>query len=347
MSGFLRGWIPGEPLEDCAAYANAMGALVVSRHTCSTAMPSRAELDSYISRVAKIPRIDLDPELDALHRATYRRALPDELCILAFDHRRQLEEMAEDAGAPQGRLTALKSAIAEAAVRAADRTGIHGPGVIIDGQYGSDALARMTRLSWFVARPVEGPKQRPVRFVGEPNVELEILTWPRHQVVKCLVHCHPEDPDAILLAEESKLLRLQSACQKLHREWLLELIPEKAGAPDMAALPRAMDRLVRAGIQPDWWKLPDPIDWEPIEAHVRKDPTCRGVLLLGLSGSEEEVALAFSRAPALCRGFAVGRTIFLEPARQWFADEISEAGLIEAVSGAFERLIRRWIDRAR
>ncbi len=345
MSGFLRGWLGDEPLVDCAAYANAMGALVVSRHTCSTAMPSKAELDSYIRRAARIPRIDLDANLERLHRMTYRPRVPGELCILAFDHRRQLEVMAEDAAAPQAQLTALKDAIAEAGVRAVERTGIEGAGVIIDGQYGGDALARMTRLGWFVARPIEGPKQRPVRFIGEPNLELEILTWPQRQVVKCLVHCHPKDPEATLLAEESKLLRLQSACRRLHREWLLEIIPEQGGAPDRSVLPQAMHRLARAGLQPDWWKLPDPIDWSEIEPIVRRDPSCHGVLLLGLSASEEEVAASFARAPALCRGFAVGRTIFLEPARRFLADELTEAGLIEAVSLAFERLIRRWIDR--
>jgi 5-dehydro-2-deoxygluconokinase len=347
MSGFLRGWIPNEPLDDCAAYANAMGALVVSRHTCSTAMPSREELDSYVSRAAKIPRIDLDPELDALHRKTYYRKLPDELCILAFDHRRQLEEIVEDLALVQVNLQALKDAIAEAGVRAVERTQIKGRGMIIDGQYGSSALARMTRLGWFVARPIELPKQRPVRFIGEPNPELEILTWPSTQVVKCLVHCHPHDPEPLRLAEESKLLRLQAACHRLHREWLLEVIPEEHGAPDPAALPKAMERLVKVGLEPDWWKIPAPLDWEPIETIVKRDPTCRGVLLLGLSGSEEEVAASFSRAPAICRGFAVGRTIFLEPARRWLAGELSEAGLIDAVSSSFERLIRRWIERAR
>jgi 5-dehydro-2-deoxygluconokinase len=345
MSGFLRGWIPGEPLEACAAYANAMGALVVSRHTCSTAMPSREELDSYVRRATEITRIDLDPELEALHKKTYAKKVPSELCILAFDHRRQLETMVEDLPAVQANLQALKGAIAEAAVRAAERTGVAGPGVIIDGQYGSEALARMTRLGWFVARPIESTKQRPVRFIGEPNVELEILSWPRAQVVKVLVHCHPDDPVSLLSIEDEKLLRLQSACRRLHREWLLEIIPEQRGAPDLAALPKAMDRLSKAGLAPDWWKLPAPLDWEPIEHVVKRDPTCRGVLLLGLSGSEDEVAESFTRAPALCRGFAVGRTIFLDPARRWLAGELSEAALIEAVSSSFERLIRRWIDR--
>src|SRR5207244_2309252 len=58
MSGFLRGWIRDEPLEACTLYANACGALVVSRHGCSPAMPSKIELDDYLARRARVPRID-------------------------------------------------------------------------------------------------------------------------------------------------------------------------------------------------------------------------------------------------------------------------------------------------
>src|SRR5271166_3721530 len=36
MSGFLRGWLRGEPLETCCAYANANGAFAVSRLLCSS-----------------------------------------------------------------------------------------------------------------------------------------------------------------------------------------------------------------------------------------------------------------------------------------------------------------------
>lgn len=333
MSGFLRGYIAGEPLEQAAEYANGMGALVVSRNTCSTAMPSKAELDAYLRRAAGIPDIRADPELSLLHRLTYRRPMPDELCILAFDHRKQLEGL----GPPEA-LADLKDAIAEAAERVASP----GTGVIVDGRYGARALARMTGRGFVVGRPVEVPQIRPLAFVGDPNVELEILSWPQTQVVKCLAHSHPADPAELWARELASLLRLQSACRRLHREWLLELIPLADGTVDREALPVVMDRLVDAGVVPDWWKLPDPIDWAPVEKIVLRDPHARGVLLLGLAASEEEVAAAFDRAPAVCRGFAVGRTIFLDPARRYLAGEIDRETLVNDVAGAFERLIGRW-----
>ena len=55
MSGFLRGWINGESWERCCAYANACGALVVSRHGCAPAIPSQRELEDYLARAERVP----------------------------------------------------------------------------------------------------------------------------------------------------------------------------------------------------------------------------------------------------------------------------------------------------
>ena len=40
MAGLLRGWVRGAPLAEALRYANACGALVVSRNGCAPAMPS-------------------------------------------------------------------------------------------------------------------------------------------------------------------------------------------------------------------------------------------------------------------------------------------------------------------
>ena len=40
-AGFLSGWVRGEDYDACCRYANACGALVVSRHGCAPAMPTR------------------------------------------------------------------------------------------------------------------------------------------------------------------------------------------------------------------------------------------------------------------------------------------------------------------
>ena len=49
-----------------------------------------------------------------------------------------------------------------------------------------------------------------------------------------------------------------------------------------------------------------------------------------------------SRGSATCRGFAVGRTIFEAPARQWLSGEIDDAVLVQTVRASFEALIDAW-----
>ena len=70
VSGFLRGWLNDEGYEQALRYANACGALVVSRHGCTPAMPTKDELDYYLANSQNIPRPDNDIELNYLHRVT-------------------------------------------------------------------------------------------------------------------------------------------------------------------------------------------------------------------------------------------------------------------------------------
>lgn len=81
MSGLLRGWLNDEGWEQACRYANACGALVVSRHGCAPAMPTKVELDDYLLRAESVPRPDVDERLNHLHRVTSRRQQWPELCI--------------------------------------------------------------------------------------------------------------------------------------------------------------------------------------------------------------------------------------------------------------------------
>ena len=107
MSGFLSGWLREEPLEECLRLGNACGAIVVSRHGCSPAMPTEGELEYFLALEEKPRRLRDDDWLEHLHRATTRKA-PEELRVLAVDHRWQLEEAADDLGVDRARLRELR-----------------------------------------------------------------------------------------------------------------------------------------------------------------------------------------------------------------------------------------------
>ena len=135
MSGFLRGWLRDESPERCGELANACGALVVSRHGCAPAMPTWEELTRFLESPPDSPRIWEDQSLERIHGVTTRTRRWDRVCALAFDHRWQLEKLADDNAVPRSRIKQLKSLVAAGAIKAAN--GLESPGAIVDDRYGN------------------------------------------------------------------------------------------------------------------------------------------------------------------------------------------------------------------
>ncbi|MCL6331955.1 5-dehydro-2-deoxygluconokinase [Pectobacterium carotovorum subsp. carotovorum] len=350
MSGLLRGYLNGEGWEKACAYANACGALVVSRHGCAPAMPSKIELDNYLARAASVPRPDLDEELNHLHRVTTRRKQWHELCVIAFDHRSQLEEMALNCGTEISRIPALKKLILRASYDAAQHAGLEGKaGLLCDGTFGQDALNDITGKGWWIGRPIELPGSRPL-MMERGNIGSQLVSWPLEHVVKCLVFFHPEDAHTLRREQEMKVMEVYQACRQSGHELLLEVILP-AGMPHSDALYlRAIQRFYNLGVRPDWWKLP-PLSSEgwaqltPLLA--QRDPYCRGVVILGLDAPLETLQQGFSTAVGfpIVKGFAVGRTLFAQPAQKWLRNEIDDAELIEQVKHNYLQLIAVWRQR--
>jgi 5-dehydro-2-deoxygluconokinase len=74
------------------------------------------------------------------------------------------------------------------------------------------------------------------------------------------------------------------------------------------------------------------------------DPRCRGVLVLGLEASEDALERSFRIAAPhpVCRGFAVGRSIFADAAAQWFAHRMDDTQVVADVAARYRSLIARW-----
>jgi 5-dehydro-2-deoxygluconokinase len=348
MAGFLRGWLRDEPLERCCAWANACGALVVSRHGCAPAMPSWEELQHFLAAGSPTRRLREDAELEHLHRVTTRTRIWKELVVLAFDHRTQLEELAARHGQGAGAIRRLKELTALGARRGAGSR--PGAGVILDGRFGDEVLPSLTGQGLWVARPVELPGSRPLAFETGEQLALEMRSWPAEHVAKCLVSYHPDDPAALREAQLQRLLQLQAASIGTGHEFLIEVIPPRELASDASTLARALEQIYCAGVRPDWWKLPPcntDAQWVALASLIgRHDAHCRGVLVLGLEASEEALDLSFRIAAphAICRGFAVGRSIFGDAAARWFAGTMNDEQVIEDIARRYRRLIARWDD---
>ena len=321
-AGFLSGWLKGKPLEECARRANACGALVVSRHGCAPAMPSGAELELFLSRSDWPFRLRESTLLEEVHRKTTGRRAWPEVLALAFDHRKQLEELG-----PAEKIRAFKRLIASALSSISSKNNV---GAIVDERYGEEALFALTGRGMWLARPVEVPGSRPLEFEVGDNIAAHLRAWPAEHVVKCLSLSPVEDLP--------RLKAVSDACIATGHELLIELVMQN---PPLA-------EIYAAGIKPDWWKLASPQDdkaWAAIEQVIqREDPYCRGVLLLGMEASEDELERGFAAAARhpVCKGFAVGRSIFMEAARLWFANKLSDQEVISRVEKNYASLIAAW-----
>ena len=350
-AGFLSGWLRGEDYDACCRYANACGALVVSRHGCAPAMPTRVELDHFIAHADRITRPDRDAELTRLHRVTAPRTPRPELFVFAFDHRDPFFELARAAGADERRVSELKKVFVRAVAETETARGLAGRvGLLCDDRYGQDALNAATGRGWWIGRPVEWPGSNPVVFEHGRSVGTTLLSWPVEHVVKCLVAFHPDDDIGNRLENEMQVRALYDAVQASGHELMIEIVPPKHLPRSPDVLLRGVKRLYNLGIFPEWWKLPPPeaAEWPALDALIaERDPWCRGVVLLGLNAPIDELARGFAAASGsrTCRGFAVGRTIFGDPARAWLAGAIDDAGAdcgsAHELRGADRRGVRR------
>ena len=351
MSGFLRGWLRDEPLETCCAYANACGAFAVSRLLCSPEIPTFPELQFFLSHGSPHRALRHDQAINHVHWATTRPASPPGIMALAIDHRVQLEAVAREVGAPFERIGDFKVLAVQAAARVA--AGRPGFGMFIDGRYGREALFRAADHKLWIARPVELTGSRPLDFEYGGSLGTHLIEWPTSQVIKCLCFYHPDDPEELRLRQERELARVYDACRTLSRDLLIEIIAGKHGPLQDDTIPRVVQRIYDIGIKPDWWKLEpqkSATAWAAIsEAVARNDSYCRGVMVLGLEAPFADLVESFRACGGVpvVKGFAVGRTIHIDPARAWLSGKISDAEAVDQMAERFASLVAAWTDARR
>ncbi len=347
MAGLLRGWLGGEDWPTALTWANACGALAVSRHGCTPSYPSWEELQFFLARGVQRPDLRHDAELEHVHWATAtRKGEWPVLRVFAFDHRPQFEQMP---GATAERIGAFKRLCLEAAQEVAG--GAPGHGILCDGRLGREALEQAAGSGLWIGRPAEAPGSRPLAF--EPEIGPDgggLAEWPRGQVVKALLLAHPDDAPTLRHAQDEALRRLFTAARRQRLEFLVELTPSRLGPVDDDTVSRLIEGIYHLGIFPDWWKLEPMVSdgaWRQVSAVITAhDPHCRGILVLGLEASPEALAESFRVAARqeLVRGFAVGRTIFAAAARDWFAGRIGDGEARARMAARYRELCRLWDD---
>ena len=350
MSGLLAGWLRDEDWPTTLTYANACGAFAVSRHGCTPAYPSWDELHYFLKNGSPFKALRKDPKLEQIHWSTNRKGDWQDMHVFAFDHRAQLEDLAEQAGVPIERVGLFKQLCLEATKKVAN--GQAGYGLLCDKRLGQEALFQAAGEGLWIGRPVEVPGSRPLALEIGPDLGTDLNEWPRDHVVKVLCVYHPDDDNALKLEQEETVIRLADAARSNDLEFLLEIVASKAASVNEDTVATVIDRFYGLGVYPDWWKLEpmqDDAAWQKAcDSITRHDPYCRGIVVLGLGAEMSELEMSFAVAAKhdLVKGFAVGRTIFEDAARLWLAGDLDDDAAISQMADRFSALCAIW-DRVR
>jgi 6-phosphofructokinase/myo-inositol catabolism protein IolC len=280
------------------------------------------------------------------------------LYILAFDHRTSLQtKLFGIAGTPSDadreRMAEAKRIIARGLLAVAETAE---PGVVAgltDEEHGAEA-ARLAKASGL-------PMAMAAEKSSQPEFELEYGDrFGEHieafdpEFVKVLVRYNPEGDAEMNRRQAARLAELSAWLAPRGTKFLFELIvpPEPAQVAESFATelrPRLVATAIRelqaAGIEPDVWKvegMTNADDYRIVaEAARAEGRDAVGCVVLGAGADEATVNHWLREAAGVDGfiGFAIGRTIFWEPLKQWIAGTIDADAAVRAIADNYGRTI--------
>jgi 5-dehydro-2-deoxygluconokinase len=214
---------------------------------CSPEIPTWEELQFFLKHGSPHRALRKDEAINHVHWATTRRAQPEQLLALAIDHRMQLEDMADKAGAPRERMNDFKRlAIAAIAKVSGGKPGF---GTLLDDVYGREAMFDAAKLRALGRAPAGEAGLAPAALRVHPGCGARLVEWPITHTIKCLSFYHPDDPADMKAEQSQKLRTLYEAARKVGRELLIEIIAGKHGALDESTIARALEEHYALGIK--------------------------------------------------------------------------------------------------
>jgi len=347
-SGFLRGWLRDEPLETCALWGNANGALTVTRHGCSPAMASFDELQHLIEHFDRDPKVLSSPTLLKLHQRTVLgrpRNLP--LKVLAFDHRGQFEKTCKLQGIASSQISEFKNLVFEGFKRVNAENCGESLALLVDPQFGGDILQESAYGDYHVGTPIERSGSFPVEWLTEKNLYEYLVQCPSTWFVKVLWNFHPHLETEKKREQLALLQKLQSVCDALERRLMLEMILPEGLSKNGEMLALAIEEVYAHQLFPYWWKI-SPTDtqaeWEQVTSTLdRYDPEA-GVIVLGNNAplAQFEKWFRIVRSTPHACGFAIGRSIFWEPWLEFASGSMEAQAVPARIAERYQQMIDLW-----
>ncbi len=255
-------------------------------------------------------------------RPAPRPAAAATMMALAIDHRGQFEALAARSRRAPRRIDAFK--VLAVRPRRASPPGGPASACCSTGRFGREALSGAADQPSGSRRPIESPGSRPLDVRRAAATSAAISPNGRcagGQVPRASTTRTTRGPEAA--ARSAQLLRLFDACRKTRHELLVEIIAGSTARWTTTPWRACSQRLYDLGIRPDWWKLEPQAIAAAWAAHRRHDPGHDPYLPRRAAAGPRRADRGLWSRPSgrgagmpMVKGFAVGRTIFDEPARR-------------------------------
>lgn len=278
--------------------------------------------------------------------------VPDELFVLAADHRWQWHEWCDANRRPRSVIPELKAIAVEGFLAARERSAaVAAKGaMLLDEQYAAPLIRDLSRRGVLVAAPAERAGAFPLEWACEPF--WASLTG---SMAKVLVRYRPDDAEERVETERRRLRELGDWCRAHDHRWMLEVVVPCAPDDDErefarhgrpAAVAQYIEQAYAAGIVPTYWKMEGTTSGEAaaaVDAAIRAQSGV-GFLVLGKAAPLTTIAQWFQAARTMpsSSGFAIGRSIYWDPAARFATGEIGRAEAVAAVTETYLATIALW-----
>lgn len=279
------------------------------------------------------------------------------LLILPFDHRSSFSKKILGIESTPNqeqiqKIKDLKSLIYRAFLRVWEGDEIPDElGILVDEEYGAEIIRDANEKGINTASGVEKSGQDVFTFEYGRKFGKHIENL-NPDYVKVLIRYHPENKRGNR-KQISRLAKLSKFCEKTGRPLLLELLvppteEERNGEKNFDTKIRPLKtaeaiKELKGKVNVAIWKLEGftPEGWKPV---LKAVPEENKIIVLGRGANAAKVEYWLKNAAQFEQiiGFAVGRTIFMEPLLKLLGKEISEEETINSISANYKHFVDLW-----
>jgi 5-dehydro-2-deoxygluconokinase len=285
----------------------------------------------------------------------------EHLLILPFDHRSSFSKnlfgwCGDLSEKQEKRISEYKEIVYKGFLEVAkNQTHKKHYGILVDQDFGNNILKDAKKSGYTVTMPVEKSGQEAFTF-NYGNAFGKWIEKIKPDYVKILVRYHPENK-AVNKIQLQRLSRLNDYCKSHGHKMMFELlVPASVNDMKLAKTEKNYDVKIRpvrtvqaikelkTAIQPDLWKMEgfSKADWKKVLSAIDKNSE---VIVLGRGQDEKSVETWLKDAATFDQiiGFAVGRTIFFKPLKDFLAKKITKKQAIAGIGKNYFKFVKIWL----